>query len=134
MAGYSKQDQLKKRTKKPKYNNKRTVYNGVAYDSNLEAEYAKKLDWRKRAGEVLSWKGQKSLHLIVNGVTVCRYIIDFEVELVDGTKEYVEVKGFETRLWKLKWDLLRALRGTNYDPIPDGRLVLVKKGGYRKEL
>lgn len=38
-----------------KYHNVKTTYNGVLYDSKGEAEYAMKLDLRKRAGDISDW-------------------------------------------------------------------------------
>lgn len=56
---------------------------------------------------------------MVNTVEVCEYRADFLVTLVDGSEELVEVKGYETREWKLKRRLLQAL-------YPERRLVVVR--------
>ncbi len=36
--------------------------------------------------------------------------MDFRVPNADDSIEYHEVKGFETALWKLKWELTQALQ------------------------
>lgn len=84
--------------RRSKYSNARTDYNGRTYDSKAEARYAMGLDMRQRAGEVLYWLWQVPFHL--PGKTV--YRCDFAVFESDGSAHYVDVKGIETQLFKLK--------------------------------
>ncbi len=108
-----------------KYGAKKQTYNGYSYHSKKEAEYAQKLDWRVKSGEVKSWTRQHRFDLRVNNKLICRYFIDFRAELTDGTIEYIEVKGFETDVWRLKWKLTQA----TWDKLTKGeraKLVLVK--------
>ena len=46
---------------------------------------------------------------MVNGIKICRYIIDFKIIYPVGEPAYIEVKGRETSLWRLKWKLAQAL-------------------------
>ena len=111
--------------KRNKYNAKSQVYNNRTYHSRKEASYAMELDWRIKAGEVKEWTGQHKFDLRVNGVHICNYYIDFRAELTDGTIEYIEVKGFVTDLWRLKWKMTQA----TLDEMTTGevaRLVLIK--------
>lgn len=85
----------------------------------MEARYAANLDWLIEAGEIESWTPQHKFDLRVNGEHVCNYYIDFKVVFADGSIEYHEVKGAETRLWRLKWRLTQILH-------PDLKLVLIK--------
>lgn len=95
----------------PRIKSSRCMYGNRWFQSKKEMEYAKELDFRKKAGDVMDWKPQHKLELKVNGVKVCNYIIDFFVTLKDGSHQYVEVKGgFETELWRLKWKLTMALK------------------------
>ena len=80
------------------------TYNGRSYDSKKEAEYAMQLDWRKKAGEIKEIHPQFKIDLRINDVHWRNYYIDFKVELIDGSFEYIEVKGFPTEVWKQKWD------------------------------
>lgn len=105
-----------------KYGNRKTEYNGIKYDSKKEAEFAQQLDLLKRAGEVRSWERQKRISLDINGYHICNYYIDFVVTCADGVEEYVEVKGFETEVWRLKWKLFEALWADK----PDVRLIVIK--------
>lgn len=96
-----------------KYNAKSTEYNGAVYHLKMEAGYAEELDWRLKAKEITKWERQVRIPLDVNGKHICNYYIDFKVYYPDDTTEYVEVKGFETEVWRLKWKLFEALYGEN---------------------
>ena len=85
------------------------MYGGRWYQSKKEMEYAKELDFRKKAGDVLDWKPQYKVRLEVNGVLICCYYVDFWVLLKDQSVQLVEVKGFETQLFRIKKKLLVAL-------------------------
>jgi len=103
-----------------KYRNIITEYRGRKYHSKFEAEYAMKLDWKLRAGEILDWKPQVKLPLIVQGVKICDYIIDFFTVDKNQKEEFIEVKGMETKDYKIKAKLARVL-------YPELNFVVVKK-------
>ena len=94
---------------KNKFGAKKQSYGGRTYDSKLEAEKAISLDWQKKQGEVLEVTPQYKLELCVNGVKVCNYYIDFRVVNADRVVDYIEIKGFPTDLWRLKFALTKAL-------------------------
>jgi len=120
----------KPKGKKNKYNAVRQTYNGRSYDSREEANFAAELDWKIKAKEVVSWTCQHKFVLRCNGMHIRNYFIDFRVVLPCGTIEYIEYKGAEIEVWRIKWELTQA----NFEELTKGenaRLVLVKKG-YRK--
>jgi len=92
-----------------KYRNKKTIYNDVLYDSMREAAYARELDLRIKAKDIITWSGQPKFPIVVNGKKICTYIADFEVMNNNGTIAYIDVKGIETKDFKLKWKLVQAL-------------------------
>lgn len=92
-----------------KYGNVTAEHNGIQYHSKKEAAYAAELDLRVKAGDIKSWTRQEKISLDVNGFHICNYFIDFVVIHNDDSTEYVEVKGFETDVWKMKWKLFEAL-------------------------
>ena len=106
-----------------KYYNKRQEYGGHSYMSKLEADVAWQLDMRIKAGEVKSYDRQVKISLDVKGHHICNYIIDFVVHCTDGTTEYLEAKGFETDVWKMKWKLFEAL----YSDKKNVKLVIQKR-------
>lgn len=103
-----------------KYRAASSSYNGILFHSKKEAAYAAELDLRKKAGDILNWERQVKLSLDVNGYHITNYFIDFKVTYPDQTIELVEVKGFETPEWKLKWKLAEAILSDKY------KMVVVK--------
>jgi hypothetical protein len=109
--------------KKTKYKNQPRDYAGNQYHSIKEAKYAMDLDWRKKAGEIKEWHRQKKIMLYAYGIHICDYYIDFVVLHQDGRVEYVEVKGFETDTWRLKWKLFEAQMQTEH---PEALLTIIR--------
>lgn len=95
--------------RKTKYGNKSTVFEGKRYDSKFEAKVAQDLAWRVKAKELTHFDTQVTIPLVVNGMKICTYRIDFVAYRTDGITEYIEAKGYETPLWKFKWSLFEAL-------------------------
>lgn len=106
-----------------KYKAEKQTFNGRSYHSKKEADYAVQLAWLKKAGEILEIIPQYKIDLRVNGKHITNYFIDFKVEYTDGHIELIEVKGFQTPEWLLKWRLTEALID---DIEPGAKLVLVK--------
>ena len=101
-----------------KYNSIKQTYKGNAYQSKAEAKYAMYLDQRIKDGEIKSWKAQVKIELFgENGTRVCNYYIDFVAEHNDGKTEYIEVKGFPTSIWRLKWKLFKDKYGKDASKI-----------------
>lgn len=96
-----------------KFGAKRT--NG--YASKLEAAYAVELATRKQLGEIVDWLEQVPVKLPGN----TRYICDFMLIMADGSVRFVECKGMETPVWRLKLRLLEESR-----PEVFARLEVVK--------
>lgn len=97
------------RLRSGKYNARKTWYGDRLFDSQLEANYAAELDILVRARVVSKWEPQVKMPIVVLGKKVCDYYIDFVVYYADGRVDYVEVKGHETDVWKLKWKLFEVL-------------------------
>jgi len=104
-------------------NAKKSEYNGYYYQSAFEAGYAKELDLRMKAGDILSWERQVKIPLIFNGFLIANYYIDFKIYHKDKTIEFVELKGYPvTEVWKMKWRIMEAL----YSGTLDVKLTLIK--------
>jgi hypothetical protein len=113
-----------------KYNAKSQTYNGMKFDSKGEAGYCEELDWRIKAGEILSYERQVKIPLTVNGVLICNYYADFVVTGKHGEKEIHEYKGLVLPLFQIKWKLLQALQKELF---PEGvELIIIKhQSNYR---
>lgn len=104
-----------------KYRNIFTEYNGVTYHSRKEAEYARELDLMLYGKQILGWDRQAVFSLDVNNKHICNYIVDFVLTNIDGTIELVEIKGYRTPVFNIKWNLMKALYGDRY------KLTLIEK-------
>lgn len=94
--------------------NKKTVYNGITFDSKKEAKFAMMLDIDIKLKKILSYQVQKVFHIEINGVNVCKYIADFVVVKNDGSQVVVDVKSEYTRklpVYRLKKKLMKAVHG-----------------------
>lgn len=115
--------------KKRKYHNETQEHNGVHYHSKFEANYAAELDRIKQAGQIKDWRRQVKLDLRVNGQHITNYYIDFVVDHLDGSHEFVECKGMETKDWIIKWRILEATFD-DFKQSPDDTMTLVKESNW----
>lgn len=105
-----------------KYGAKTQEYGGRKYHSKKEARYAQELDLRLKAGELIEVIPQFKVDIRVYDKHICNYYVDFKLIYKDGSEELVEVKGFQTDVWKLKWRLLEAIYNEEY---PGTKLTVV---------
>ena len=74
---------------------------------------------RLRAKDIFAIERQVPLRLEVNGVLICKHVVDFRITHMNGSEEFIEVKGFQTRDYRLKRKLLEAL-------LPDIKYTVVR--------
>ena len=84
--------------RRPKYNAKKTVIDGIIFDSKREGAYYEELKVRQERGDIVFFLMQVPLRL--PGGT--KLVIDFVEWHDDGTCHFVDVKGFITDVFKLK--------------------------------
>ena len=94
-----------------KYNNVRQTYNGINYDSRLEASRAYELDMLIKAKQIKSYERQFKVELYYYDANGERYNskswrVDFRVENLDGSYTLEEVKGLELPDYEWKKELL----------------------------
>lgn len=111
--------------RKSKYNNQKTMVDGIEFDSKKEADYYIHLKLLKKAGEIKDIGLQQRFVLQPgfekNGVKYqpITYIADFVITNNDGTTEVVDIKGVETQVFKIKKKLFEHM-------YPDLNLKVVK--------
>ena len=95
-----------------KYRNRRTVYDGITFDSQREAERYRQLKLLERAGEISDLKLQVPFELIPKqpGERAVKYIADF-VYTEDGQTVVEDVKGFSTPVYRLKRRMMQDKHG-----------------------
>lgn len=91
-----------------KYKSKAVEIDGYVFQSKIEAKYYEYLKWLLEHEQIKSFSLQPRYLLLdkfrKNGKTFRKmeYIADFEVHHLDGSIEVVDVKGFETEVFKIK--------------------------------
>ena len=95
-----------------KYNNKKTIVDGIKFDSEMESHYYLYLKQLKEIGEVVDFVLQPSYLLQegfdLNGKRIrpITYKADFKVIYKDGHEEVIDVKGKLTEEFKIKRKML----------------------------
>ncbi|TAJ75559.1 DUF1064 domain-containing protein [bacterium] len=111
-----------------KFGAKSTEYKNQTYHSKSEAGYARDYDLMLQSGELSKVERQIKIPLGVNGHHICNYYVDFRLTYHDGRIELIEVKGFETEVFRLKRLLLEA---TYLAENPDITYRVIRTGGWR---
>jgi len=93
-----------------KYGAKRTIVDGIVFDSKREAARYVALRTLLRAGKISGLQLQPKYDLTVNGVKLGKYIADF-MYVENGSVIVEDSKGFKTPVYRLKKKLLKALYG-----------------------
>jgi len=87
---------------------KKVELDGYKFDSKKEANYYRELCLRKKAGDIYDFKLRPKFILqpayIKNGkkVRAITYTADFLIINNDGSQVVIDVKGFESNMFKLK--------------------------------
>jgi hypothetical protein len=98
---------------KNKYGNKKIVIDGIKFASQAEGRYYIFLKTQKENKKIIDFQMQVKIELQpkfkYEGKTVLpiHYIVDFIIYHKDGIQEYVDVKGYSTSEFKLKWKMLK---------------------------
>lgn len=97
--------------RQPFQNKRATCQYGHAHNSGTEIKACFDFHCEKVAGLIKDFQAEKVVTLIgPSGATVGTYKVDFIVQHLDGTTEFVEAKGDHIRNlppWPLKWALLQ---------------------------
>lgn len=101
-----------------KFKNKPVIDNGKRYASKLEYAYKNYLDLLKDQGEIFFYLTQVPIDL-PGGV---KYVVDFQVFYNDGTVKFIDTKGIETDMFKLKKKQVESLYPFEIE--------IVKKGDF----
>ena len=95
-----------------KYNNKKTIVDGIKFDSEMESHYYIYLKHLKEIGEVVdfilqpTYLLQEGFDLNSKRIRPITYKADFKVIYKDGHEEVIDVKGKLTEEFKIKRKML----------------------------
>ena len=100
-----------------KYHAVPTVVQGIRFDSKAEARRFEVLRALEDAGKIADLRLQPAFRCVVNGTLICTYRADFSY-VRDGRVVVEDVKGVETREFKIKRKMVAALHGVTVETIP----------------
>lgn len=99
--------------KRNKYHNIKTYCDGYQFDSRKEAARYKELKLMEASGVIQDLKIQVPFEIECFGQLICKYYADFTYT-EDGERIIEDSKGVRTRVFNLKWKLLKAQEGDKY--------------------
>lgn len=96
-----------------KYGNRKTVIDGVSFDSAKEARRYMELRLLQRAGKIKDLKLQVPFKLLpkCGKNRAVKYVADFVYIDENGNKIVEDAKGYRTEVYKLKKKMMLALLG-----------------------
>ena len=95
-----------------KYGAIKTTVRGVRCDSKLEAMHYMYLLSKQRTGSVGHIKTHPEWTITFHGKKICRVILDFQFsDAKSGKTRYIDSKGVDTAISRLKRKLLEAQEG-----------------------
>ncbi len=105
--------------KPSKYRNKRVTVDGIKFASKAEAKYYGDLKQRERAGEVHGVEMQRRFALLgADGTLMATYVADFCFwDSIEDRFRCIDVKGFETKEFKIKRKMMKGLLGINVEVV-----------------
>ena len=116
-------------TRMNKYGAKKQEFKGIKYHSMFEAQVAEELDTRISAGELIKVERQVKIDLQAYGKHITNYYMDFVIYYTNGDIEYIEAKGMETDVWKMKWKMFEAKMNLEQ---PHAILAVLKQRTWKK--
>jgi hypothetical protein len=86
---------------------------GEKFRSHVEAAFYNKHLLLQRVGDVVKIEREVRFELVVNGVFVCAYVLDFRITWKDGRVDHVDTKSQATMtaLFRIKSQLMLACHG-----------------------
>jgi len=111
-------DHRKAEKSRPKYGNKKTVVDGITFDSKREAQFYCSLKQLERAGQVYEVELQKPFALTIDGKLICTYKADFAFfDAIQKRIRVVDIKGVVTKEFSIKRKLMKAIYGIDVEVI-----------------
>lgn len=104
---------INKASKTSKYRNQKAVcLSKHNHDSKLEANYCNRLLAMKQNKEIVDYDVQQSFDLKINGIVICRHVVDFFVHICLLEFEAHDTKGMKTDVWRIKHKMFQVLYPT----------------------
>ncbi len=91
-----------------KYNARKTLVDGIYFDSIAESHRYIDLKFLQKAGEIKSLETQVPFLFTLNGKKIFKYYADFTYTTKEGIYKIEDVKGMKTAIYRLKKKLIEA--------------------------
>jgi Protein of unknown function (DUF1064) len=105
-----------------KYNAVRVKLDGYTFDSKAEARYYGDLTLQARKGQLLNLKVHPRFEIKLVRQKICDVILDFAFyDKIAGRDRYIDVKGRDNALSRLKRKLVEAFYGIKIEVVKPGR-------------
>lgn len=100
-----------------KYNAKKTIVDGIKFDSKMEAERYAELKLMQKAGQIVGLEVHPRYPIFIGKHHICVYEADFSY--IDPLAKMIveDVKGVRTALFILKKKLMLAIHGIEVEEI-----------------
>lgn len=111
--------EFRQQTKPNKYGAKKTVVDGITFDSRAEARYYVQLKLREQAGEVGGVELQRPFAVLgPKGELITTYKADFAFwDFTEDRFRVIDVKGVETPVFRLKRKMVKAFLGIDVEVV-----------------
>jgi hypothetical protein len=96
--------------RKSKYNARKTIVDGIVFDSAKEAARYSDLSLLEKAKVIKGLKRQVKFPIVINGKKICVWSADF-VYTENGQEIREDCKGYRTKIYRLKKRLVEASYG-----------------------
>ena len=113
------------KTKSSKFNNVKVEIDGHIFDSIKEGEFYGNLTIKKNAGLIIDFRSQVKYDIVVNGIHIAYYYLDFEVQNNDGSFEHIDIKGKDKKTNKFIKTGVFALKKRLVEAIYNIKIIMV---------
>lgn len=92
---------------------------GQKFKSMLEANFYNRQWVLMKAGEVVKIEREVRYELVVNGIFIAAYLLDFRITMLNGRIRYIDCKSIPTKtpLYLMKKQLMLALYGIEIEEV-----------------
>lgn len=105
--------------KKPnKYRAEKVIYDGIKFDSKIEGRYYLAYRDDVKRGKIRELVPHPFFVIVMNGIKICKVILDFMyVDNKTNKIHYIDIKGLDTAISRLKRKLVEAQYGIKVEVI-----------------
>jgi hypothetical protein len=116
---------VQNKSKSSKFNNIKVEIDGYNFDSKKEAEFYGALKIKKQASLIKDFQMQIKYEIVVNKIHIANYFLDFIIQHNDGSFEYIDIKGKDSKTNKFIKTGVFALKKRLVEAIYDIKITMI---------